>query len=153
MPGVPASAKTDCTARLTATLLRIGRQFEAITGTIHVANRGTLTLVASFGVPDSLRTVIKTIPFGKGIAGVAAQRRKPVTICNIQTDASGITRPGARATGVEGAIAIPILDARKLIGVLGIGKAHAHTYSVAEIKQLRQHAKLLIEELRQAAKA
>jgi putative methionine-R-sulfoxide reductase with GAF domain len=91
--------------------------------------------------------VIETIPFGKGIAGVAAQRRKPVTICNIQTDASGITRPGAKSTGVEGAIAVPILDGKKLIGVLGIGKAQAHTYSAAEAKQLRQCAKLFIGDL------
>lgn len=138
---------------ITATLLRIGQHFEATTGTIHVANPGdTLTLVASFGVPESLLPVIQTIPFGKGIAGVAAQRRKPITICNIQTDASGITRPGAKATGVEGAIAVPILEGKKLIGVLGIGKAQAHTYSTAEIKELRQHAKLLVEDLQMGEK-
>jgi L-methionine (R)-S-oxide reductase len=149
MAGVPTSPKTNWVTRLTAVLLRIGRQFEAVTGTIHVVRAGDiLTLVSSFGVPKSLLPVITTIPFGKGIAGTAAQRRKPVTICNIQTDASGITRPGAKSTGVEGAIAVPILDGRKLIGVLGIGKAHAHTYSAAETKQLRQCAKLLVGDLR-----
>lgn len=142
---MPASAKTRPDAHLTDALVRIGEHFEAATGTLHIAKRDALTLVASFGVPDSLLPVIKAIPFGKGIAGVAAQRREPVTICNIQTDASGITRPGARTTGVEGAIAVPILDGEKLIGVLGIGKAHAHEYSATEIEELCRRAKLLIE--------
>ena len=104
---------------------------------MHVlGSDGLLHLVASFGVPQQLMPVISKIPVGKGIAGAAAQRREPVTICNIQTDNSGVTRPGAKSTGVESAIAVPILDGERLIGVLGVGRAQAHNYSAEEVRLL-----------------
>jgi L-methionine (R)-S-oxide reductase len=128
-------------ADLQPTLERIGQQFGAVTATVHVLGAdGLLHLIASFGVPEQLKPVIGSIPIGKGIAGVAAQRREPVTICNIQTDDSGVARPGAKSMGVEGAIAVPILDGDTLVGVLGIGKAQAHTYSADEVNSLLQWA-------------
>ena len=124
----------------------IGKQFQAATGTVHVLRSdGLLHLVASFGVPPQLIPVISEIPVGKGIAGVAAQRREPVTICNIQKDDSGVSRPGAKSTSVEGAIAVPILDGETLVGVLGIGKAQAHNYSDEEVRLLLRCAEKLRE--------
>ena len=42
------------------------------------------------------------------MAGLAVQRKEPVSVCNLQTDASGAARPGAKATGMEGALVVPI---------------------------------------------
>jgi len=55
-----------------------------------------------------------------------------VGACNIQTDASGDVRPGARATGMEGAVVVPIFDGEKATGALGIANRVARTFSSAE---------------------
>jgi L-methionine (R)-S-oxide reductase len=85
---------------------------KADSGTIHViGSDGQLHLrAASAGIPPPVLNIIRVVPVGKGMAGLAAERRQPVTICNIQTDTSGDVRAGARATGLEGAIALPMLS-------------------------------------------
>jgi signal transduction protein with GAF and PtsI domain len=142
-------ATTEPAARLERALLRIGAHFQAISGTIHALRPDALLgLVASFGVPEPLLPIVSRLPIGKGIAGAAAQRRAPVTLCNLQADDSGVARPAAKFTGVEGAIAVPILDGEQLIGVLGIGRADVHAYSPQETDQLVRLAGLLIPALR-----
>ena len=85
-----------------------------------------LALKASSGIPPHIVAIVQTVPIGKGIAGLAAERREPITICNLQTDTSGQARPAARTTGMEGSIAVPMLTADgELRGVLGIAKAAA----------------------------
>ena len=79
------------------------------------------------------------------MAGLAAQRREPITICNLQTDTSGDVRPGAKKTGMEGAIAVPIFDAKgKVVGVLGIANRTERTFSDAEQQLLMQCGKRLV---------
>ena len=63
---------------------------------------------------------------------LAAERREPVTICNLQTDTSGQARPGAKATGMEGSLAVPMLAGGELRGVLGIAKADAYDWPEPE---------------------
>lgn len=139
---------------LQAALELIGAHFGAATGTVHALGPdGTLRLVASFGVPESLRPVIDAVPVGKGIAGEAARLRRPVTMCNIQSDASGIVRPRAKETGVEGAIAVPILEGDDLVGILGVGKACAHDFTDAEQELLARWGSLLVPDLRRAREA
>ena len=77
---------------------------------------------------------------GKGIAGLAAERREPITICNLQTDTSGQARPGAKATGMEGSLAVPMLAGSELRGVLGIAKAEAYDWSETETALLTEIA-------------
>ena len=52
------------------------------TGTIHrTCPKGQiLSLIWQVGVPDILLAKISSIPFGKGIAGVAADRQEPVEL-------------------------------------------------------------------------
>src|SRR5690348_4617971 len=66
--------------------------FEGSVGTIHGFDAGTntLNLLAQKGLPEALLPKVKLIPMGKGMAGIAAQRKEPVQVCNLQTDASGI---------------------------------------------------------------
>ncbi len=135
--------------RVIAELVRIGAAFQAVSGTVHrLRSDGMLELVASFGVPEALMPMVRLIPLGKGIAGVAAERREPVTLCNLQTDTSGVAKPAAKFTGVEGALAVPIIDGGQLLGVIGVGKPTAYTYSTHECDLLTQSGRRLIDELR-----
>ncbi|MBX7208316.1 MAG: GAF domain-containing protein [Verrucomicrobiaceae bacterium] len=112
--------------------------FDCTTGTLHrfdpVDNH--LKIVASRRIPEVLVPVIKSIPIGKGIAGAAAQRREPVEICNLQTDTSGVAKPGAKQTQVQGSIAVPVLDGERLCGTLGIGKMVPYDFSDDEKTRL-----------------
>lgn len=121
----------------------IANTFGAQTATVHRADSSarTLELVASRGIPEHLLTVTRTIPFGKGMAGICAERRDCVTACNLQTDDSGVARPSARETGVAGAIVVPILSPGDgLLGTLGVGKPDEHDYTVEETQTLKSCA-------------
>ena len=76
--------------------------------------------------------MVATIPVGKGMAGLAVERAEPVTACNIQTDDSGDVRPGARATGLQGAIVVPILAGDRAIGALGVAVQRERDFTDAE---------------------
>jgi putative methionine-R-sulfoxide reductase with GAF domain len=120
------------------------RRFGADSGTIHTLERGRLVLRAEIGLPPAVAAIVAEVPLGKGMAGLAAERNEPVSSCNIQTDRSGDVRPGARATGLGGAIVVPIRDAAgRAVGALGIGVAREHTYSEEETRQLLEEARAL----------
>ena len=123
-----AAASGDLTAALAATVAHFGCQ----AGTIHLLREGVLKLAAHHNIPPPVVQIIGTVPVGKGIAGLAAERREPVTICNLQTDTSGQARPGAKATGMEGSLAVPMLAGGELRGVLGIAKADAYDWPEPE---------------------
>ena len=123
-----AAASGDLTAALAATVAHFGCQ----AGTIHLLREGVLKLAAHHNIPPPVVQIIGTVPVGKGIAGLAAECREPVTICNLQTDTSGQARPGAKATGMEGSLAVPMLAGGELRGVLGIAKADAYDWPEPE---------------------
>ena len=127
-----------------STLGSILADFGCQTGTLHqtASDGATLTLVSQIGVPDSLLDKISTIPFGKGIAGVAAERKEPVELCNLQQDLGGIAKADARQTGVSGSIAVPIFSTNtgKVIGTLGIGKFAPYEFTTAEKERLGELA-------------
>jgi GAF domain-containing protein len=111
-------------------------QFGCQTGTVHVLREGVLKLAAQANIPPPLLPIIETVPIGKGIAGLAAERLEPVSLCNLQTDTSGQARPAAKTTGMEGSVAVPMLVEGELRGVLGVAKAEAHDWSDAEKAEL-----------------
>jgi GAF domain-containing protein len=106
----------------------------AESGTLHlIGEDGQLHLAAAGrGMPPQVLAVIETIPIGKGMAGLAAERREPVTACNLQTDASGDVRPGAKATGLEGAICVPVLAGDRAVGALGVANRAERDFTPAE---------------------
>ncbi len=119
-------------AVLRATLAHFG----CAAGTVHVLKDGALSLAAHVNIPPPVVAIVQLVPIGKGIAGLAAERREPISLCNLQTDTSGQARPAAKTTGMEGSIAVPMLDGENLRGVLGIAKAEAHDWSDAEKGEL-----------------
>ena len=106
--------------------------FQCAAGTVHLLRNGALTLAAQVNIPPPIVAIVQTVPIGKGIAGLAAERREPVSLCNLQTDTSGQARPAAKTTGMEGAVAVPMLRGEDLRGVLGIAKPTAHDWTDAE---------------------
>lgn len=114
-------------------------EFGCETGTLHRAEGEWLHLVVMAGVPDFLLEKISRIPFGKGIAGVAAETRKPVELCNLQQDLGGVAKEDARKTGVSGSLAVPILGAEgKVLGTLGVGKVVPYDFSEKEKQRLTE---------------
>ena len=110
------------------------RHFDCPVGTVHLLdpNDGMLHLKAQRGLPPPVLDKVAVIPIGKGMAGIAAERRQPVQVCNLQTDQSGVVRPGAKMTQMEGSLAAPMLDGERLAGVLGIAKPVAYDFTPAE---------------------
>ncbi len=110
------------------------RAFDCQAGTVHWldAAGGMLKLAAHRNIPEMIVQLASVVPIGKGIAGLAALNREPVSLCNLQTDTSGQARPAAKATGMEGSLAVPMLVGGELRGVLGVAKAAAHDWSDAE---------------------
>lgn len=126
------------------------RQFNSETGTIHLldADKQMLHLAAQIGLPPQMLEVVKTIPVGKGIAGQVAAQNKPVTICNLQTDSSGVAKPGAKQTGVGGALCVPIRDGNQLIGALGVGTVRPYEYTAEETRELEEIGRRIAEILK-----
>lgn len=126
-------------------LRQVLQQFRSETGTIHTLEKTTqlLHLVAQIGLPPQMLDIVKTIPVGKGIAGQVAAENRPVTICNLQTDSSGVAKPGAKQTGVGGALCVPIRRGDEILGTFGIGTLREHEYSAVEINSLQDIADLV----------
>jgi L-methionine (R)-S-oxide reductase len=127
-------AQVQTAKELSEALGCIVRGFSADTGTLHLIEAdGQLHLKAYSGqFPPPVLAVIQQIPVGKGMAGLAVERAQPVDACNIQTDNSGDVRPGAKATGMEGAIVVPVFDGTRVVGALGIANRGERTFSDEE---------------------
>lgn len=111
--------------------------FDCTSGTLHRQDGDELRLVAAVDIPESVRSRIETIPIGKGMAGLAAERMEPVDVCNLQTDDSGVAEDGARATGMEGSLAAPIVrEDGTLDGTIGIAKPERYEFSSEERERL-----------------
>jgi putative methionine-R-sulfoxide reductase with GAF domain len=93
---------------------------------------------ASQGLPEPVLAAVRLVPIGKGMAGLAVERGEPVDTRNIQTDASGNVKPGAKASGMEGAIVVPIFAGQKAVGALGIASRTARTFSAEETDLLME---------------
>ncbi|MEB2781434.1 GAF domain-containing protein [Algoriphagus sp. C2-6-M1] len=108
--------------------------FDCTTGTIHTLDPTTnlLVLKSQKGIPDFLLPKMSSIPIGKGMAGIAAERKAPVEMCNLQTDNSGVARPAAKETKVEGSIAVPMMLEGELYGTLGIAKSESYDFTKSE---------------------
>lgn len=112
--------------------------FDCTTGTLHFLDKDTnlLILKAQLGIPPFLIPKVSNIPIGKGMAGIAAERRKPVEMCNLQTDHSGVARPAAKETKVEGSLAAPMILNGELYGTLGIAKPVPYDFTKEEIDDI-----------------
>ena len=135
--------------RLQAAVEEIAGEFEALSCTFHraIEDHSFLELIAQTGLPPHIAELAIRIPFGKGMAGICAERREPVTMCNLQTNDSGVARPAARDTKVEGAVVVPLLIDGEVAATIGIGKSSEYDYSEGELDALEQCAAALMSSL------
>ncbi len=119
-------------------LAAIAKHFDCPVATVHMldSSDGMLHLRSQQGLPPFILEKVQVIPIGKGMAGIAAERKEPVQVCNLQTDDSGVARPSAKMTQMEGSIATPMLVDGKVLGVLGIAKPTAYDFSSDESELL-----------------
>ena len=137
-----ASAEDGASRALDAILASTG----TTSGTIHLldASGAALRLLAAKEIPPPVLDKIGLIPVGKGMAGVAVEKKQPVTTCNLQQDdAGGVIRQGARATGVQGALALPLLDGDRAVGALGVATREPRDFSRPEIDRLLEIGRVL----------
>jgi putative methionine-R-sulfoxide reductase with GAF domain len=137
-----------------AVLARVLANFGCVTGTLHRTDpaTGLLALVAHQGIPPHVLPMllpkIDNIPFGKGIAGCAAQRNEAVQLCNLQEDLGGVAKPDAQKTNVQGALAVPIVGGDgKVLGVLGIGKMQPYEFNDSEVADLNVVAAMIAKKM------
>lgn len=92
-----------------------------VAGTIHAVAGEALALRAAVNIPPKVVEVTRSIPHGKGMAGLAWQRDAPVHTCNLKSDESGDVRPGAKAVDASAAVALPVHgEGGAVRGVVGI---------------------------------
>ena len=72
-------------------------QHGATSGTIHLFQDGGLRLAAAVNIPPPVQQVVAWVPRGKGMAGLALERREPILTCNLKEDQTGNVKPGAKA--------------------------------------------------------
>jgi hypothetical protein len=139
-------------------------EFQAHSGTIHTKapqdkeGQKLLLLAAWAGpMPEPVLNVIREIPWGKGMAGAAAERVEPVGTCNLQTTQNPDVRPGAKATQLRGALVVPMMLGDEVVGTFGIGTNGERTFTVEETRRLwkrgQELARRLEPEAREALRA
>lgn len=132
---VRKNARSDIAVWLAAFVERHG----GFVGSVHLADSaaaGQIFLTASYNLPASIQNAAAVIPIGKGVAGVAAQRREPVVMADLQTDSSGIARPLARASESTSSVTLPVsspTDPETLLAVVGLGFEHGREFTDDDI--------------------
>lgn len=115
-------AETDLEAWLAAFLTRNG----GVAGTVHLRDGEALVLSAAKNIPPKVVEITRTIPRGKGMAGLAWERDATVATCNLKSDTSGDVRPGAKAVDAQAALAIPVRGPdgalRAVVGIAFLGE-------------------------------
>jgi len=116
-------------------------------GTVHLFRDGGLRLAAASNIPEKVQQVVAWVPSGKGMAGLALERRAPVQTCNLKEDASGAVKPGARAVDAKAAVAIPVEGENGLVrAVVGIAFADERRFSDSDLDVLTRSAATLPKE-------
>ena len=118
-------------------LRQILAEVNATSGTVHIHEDDGLRLAAAVNIPPPVQQIVQWVPNGKGMAGLALQRREPIQTCNLQEDRSGAVKPGAKAVNAQAAIAIPVQDSTgSVLSVVGIAFQDEREFTPADIEKL-----------------
>ncbi|MDI3390370.1 GAF domain-containing protein, partial [Streptomyces sp. B-S-A8] len=113
-----------------------------VAGTVHMRQGDDMILLAAVNIPPPVVEVVRSVPKGKGMAGLAFERDAPVSTCNLKTDSTGDVRPGARAVDANAAVAIPVHDAEgEIRGVVGIAYLGERVMDDSELALLTEEAR------------
>ncbi len=116
-----------------------------VAGTVHrVVSDADLALAAAVNIPPPVQQIVARVPRGKGMAGLAFERNEPVSTCNIQTDATGQVKPGARMVGAQAGVALPVRGGDGAVrAVVGIAYREERTLLESELDALARAAATL----------
>lgn len=127
----------DLDAWLAAFLTQNG----GVAGTVHKLEGDALTLCAAKNIPPKVVEITRSIPRGKGMAGLAWERDTTIATCNLRTDQSGDVRPGAKAVDAQAALAIPVHAADgSLCAVVGIAFLGEREFADEELRAFERLA-------------
>jgi len=116
-------------------------QHGGVAGSVHCLRGELLELCAHVRLPPPVVEKTRQIPKGKGMAGLAWERDRVVSTCNLKTDTTGDVRPGAKAVDAGAALAIPVRDAAgSLRAVVGIAFAGERSMSAEEQAEFERAA-------------
>lgn len=140
-----AEPRPEEAGELQAALEAVIAELGADGGTLHVLGADGLLHLRAYApeMPEQILSIIRTIPVGKGMAGLAVERGRPVDVCNIESDDSGDVRPGARLTGLNSGLAVPVVRDGRTIGALGVGNRAERVFSEAETERLLAAARAM----------
>jgi hypothetical protein len=106
-------------------------------GTVHLFEEGGLRLASAVNIPPPVQQAVAWVPNGKGMAGLALERKEPIQTCNLKDDNSGNVRPGAKAVNARAAVALPVSDgAAGVRAVVGIAFSHEREFTKSELDDL-----------------
>lgn len=112
-------------------------KYNGAAGTIHLFEDGGLRLATAINIPPHVQQIVAWVPNGKGMAGLALERKEPIQTCNLKEDRSGNVKPGAKAVDAQAAVALPVSDgANGVRAVVGIAFAHEHEFTQSELDDL-----------------
>lgn len=135
-----ANSATDST--LQAWLEAFLAQRGGVAGSVHCLRGEQLELAAHVCLPPPVVEKARQIPRGKGMAGLAWERDRVVSTCNLKTDTSGDVRPGAKAVDAGAALAIPVRDddggLRAVVGIAFAGEREMSEAEQAEFERAAQ---------------
>lgn len=116
-----------------------------IAGTVHLVTApDELSLAAAVRIPEMVQQLVKRVPRGKGMAGLAFERDETISTCNIKTDDTGQVRPGARMVDARAGVALPVHDASgKVRAVVGVAFTDEKSLSESELAELGRAAQSL----------
>jgi L-methionine (R)-S-oxide reductase len=116
-----------------------------VAGTVHQRiDADNLALAAAVNIPPPVQEIVRRIPKGKGMAGLAFEHDEPISTCNIKDDNTGKVRPGAKAVQAQAAVAFPVHDDQGAIrAVVGIAYQDDRELSQSELDGLTRAASTL----------
>src|SRR5690242_20780516 len=120
---------------------------EAAAGTVHLFENGGLRLASAINIPPQVQQVVAWVPNGKGMAGLALERKEPIQTCNLKDDSSGNVRPGAKAVDARAAVALPVHGGDGVVrAVVGLAWMDERELTEAELAAIAADAKTRSEE-------
>lgn len=112
-----------------------------VAGSVHRMNGTELALAASVNLPPPVVEAVRRVPIGRGMAGQAAESKRPFQTCNLKADPSATVRPGARLVSAQAAVALPVMDAGGGVrAVVGIAFAREGEIGEPELRRLADAA-------------
>ena len=127
-------------------LQKVLESYHGTSGTIHLFENGGLRLATAINIPPQVQEVVAWVPTGKGMAGLALERKEPIHTCNLQEDRSGNVKPGAKAVNAQAAVAVPVFDSQGDVrAVIGIAFQEEREFTGAELEDLIAAASTLPE--------